>query len=43
MLDRAESEPKQRVVAQLLQDAEGKLRQIPSHQLPPKPHRLDVA
>jgi hypothetical protein len=43
MLDRAEAEPKQRVVAQLLRDAEAKLRQINSEHRPPKPHRLAVA
>ena len=41
MLGREASEPKQRVVAQLLRDAEGKLQRISgTHSLP---HRLAVA
>jgi hypothetical protein len=40
MLDR---EPKQRVVAQLLRDAEGKLQQISRNDGRPRQHRLDVA
>jgi hypothetical protein len=43
MLDRAESEPKQRVVAELLRDAESKLRQISSDKRLPRVHRLAVA
>jgi hypothetical protein len=37
MLARAESEPKQRVVAELLRDAEDKLRQVSGGQRPPRP------
>jgi ABC-type uncharacterized transport system YnjBCD ATPase subunit len=43
MLDRAESEPKQRVVAELLRDAESKSRQISSDKRLPRVHRLAVA
>ena len=43
MLDRAGSEPKQRVVAQLLRDAEDKLQRVINRQRPPKPHRVAVA
>ena len=43
MLDRANSEPKQRVVAQLLRDAEGKLQQISRNDGRPRQHRLAVA
>ena len=43
MLGRAESEPKQRVVAQLLRDAEGKLQRITNQQLLPRHHRPAVA
>ena len=39
----AGSEPKQRVVAQLLRDAEGKLQRISATHNLPKPHRLAVA
>jgi hypothetical protein len=39
MLSRGDNEPKQRVVAQLLQDAESKLQQISSQQKPPRPYR----
>ena len=35
MLDRAGSEPKQRVVAELLRDAEGKLQQVTGQQRTP--------
>ena len=43
MLDRSDSEPKQRVVAQLLRDAEGKLQQISGNEVQPEPHRRAVA
>ena len=43
MLDRADNEPKQRVVAQLLRDAEGKLQRITNQQLLPKHHRRAIA
>jgi hypothetical protein len=43
MLDRAGSEPKQRVVAQLLRDAEDKLKQIRSQQPTPRPNRVAAA
>lgn len=43
MLDRAGSEPKQRVVAQLLRDAEDKLKQIRSQQRAPRPYRVVAA
>jgi hypothetical protein len=43
MLGRTDSEPKQRVVAQLLRDAEGKLQQISSNPGGPIQHRLAVA
>ena len=43
MLDGAESEPKQRVVAELLRDAESKSRQISSDKRLPRVHRLAVA
>jgi hypothetical protein len=43
MLAGAGSEPKQRVVAQLLRDAENKLQQISSQQRLPRPHRVAAA
>ena len=43
MLDRAGSEPKQRVVAQLLRDAEDKLQRAGGDQRPPRSHRLSAA
>ena len=43
MLGRADSEPKQRVVAQLLRDAEGKLQQISNQQRQPSQHRVVAA
>src|SRR5215813_6712578 len=43
MLDRADNEPKQRVVAQLLRDAEGKLQRISNQQLLPRHQRPAVA
>jgi ABC-type uncharacterized transport system YnjBCD ATPase subunit len=43
MLDRADNEPKQRVVAQLLRDADGKLQRISSQQSLPRHHRAAVA
>ena len=43
MLDRAGSEPKQRIIAQLLQDAEDKLQRVSSQQRAPKPRRVAVA
>ena len=43
MLAGAGSEPKQRIVAQLLQDAENKLQQISSQQRPPRPRRVAAA
>ena len=43
MLDRADSEPKQRIVAQLLRDAEGKLQRITNQQRMPRHHRPAVA
>jgi len=43
MLDRADDEPKQRVVAQLLRDAEGKLQRISSQQSLPRHQRPAVA
>jgi len=43
MLDRADNEPKQRVVAQLLRDAERKLQRISNQQSPPRQHRSAVA
>ena len=43
MLDRIDNEPKQRVVAQLLRDAENKLQQISSQQRPPRPRRVAAA
>ena len=39
MLAGAGSEPKQRLVAQLLRDAEGKLQRVSSKQRTPRPHR----
>src|SRR5437763_1719944 len=43
MLAGAGSEPKQRVVAQLLRDAEGKLQRISGTHSLPRQHRLAVA
>ena len=43
MLDRTDSEPKQRVVAQLLRDAEDKLQRVRNQQRPPRPHRVAAA
>ena len=43
ILGRADSEPKQRVVAQLLRDAEDKLQQISGNHGRPRQHRLAVA
>src|SRR5215472_14057568 len=43
MLDRADTEPKQRVVAQLLRDAEEKLQQVSRQQRPPRPYRVVAA
>ena len=43
MLGREDSEPKQRVVAQLLRNAEGKLQQISRNDGQPRRHRLAVA
>ena len=43
MLAGAGSEPKQRVVAQLLRDAEGKLQRISATHSLPRQHRLAVA
>jgi len=43
MLDSAESEPKQRVVAELLRDVESKSRQISSDKRLPRVHPLAVA
>ena len=43
MLVGAGSEPKQRVVAQLLRDAEGKLQRISGTHSLPRQHRLAVA
>ena len=43
MLDRADNEPKQRVVAQLLREAEGKLQRISNQQSLPRHHRPAVA
>ena len=43
MLDRADNEPKQRVVAQLLREAEGKLQRISNQQLLPRHQRPAVA
>ena len=43
MLAGAGSEPKQRVVAQLLRDAEDKFEKISSRQQPSRPHRVAAA
>src|SRR5215469_7080934 len=43
MLEGSDSEPKQRVVAQLLRDAEDKLRQVNRQQPLPRHQRLAVA
>ena len=43
MLDPADNEPKQRVVVQLLRDAESKLQGISNQQRSPRPHRIAVA
>ena len=43
MLDRAGSEPKQRVVAQLLRSAQGKLKQVSGQQRSARPHRVTAA
>jgi hypothetical protein len=43
MLDRAGNEPKQRVVAQLLRDAENKLQQISNQQRLPRARRVAAA
>ena len=43
MLAGADTEPKQRVVAQLLRDAEGKLQWISGTHSLPRQHRLAVA
>ena len=43
MLDRAGSEPKQRVVAQLLRDTEDKLKQVSGQQRSARPHRVAAA
>ena len=43
MLGREDSEPKQRVVAQLLRNAEGKLQQISRNDGRPRQHRRSVA
>src|SRR5215467_12840765 len=43
MLGRADNEPKQRVVAQLLRFAEGKLQRISNQQLLPRHHGPAVA
>ena len=43
MLDRTDSEPKQRVIAQLLRDAEGKLQRVSSQQRSPRPYRVVAA
>src|SRR5947207_858180 len=43
MLASAGSEPKQRVVAELLRDAEDKFEKISSRQQPSRPHRVAAA
>ena len=43
MLAGAGSEPKQRVVAELLRDAEDKFEKISSRQQPSRPHRVAAA
>src|SRR5262249_27364187 len=43
MLGRADNEPNQRVVAELLRDAESKLQEISNQQRAPRPHRIAVA
>ena len=43
MLDRAGNEPKQRVIARLLREAEGKLQRISSQPRAPRPHRVVAA
>jgi hypothetical protein len=43
MLARTESEPKQRVVAQLLRDAEDKLQQVSGQERTPRPRQVAAA